>query len=213
MDIKHFVINRPIDLDRYLSLNLPFEYTIKRPTPLNDTELLSLSESGYIKHRQELSLQLTVRDLLKNNNGIIGIYEDDVYFDGDVIPYISNINTLPSNFDFLLLGAYIRQPKGKLIKHNDFYYKMQGDFDFIGCHAIIYNTARCNKIVSDFSAKKQLPLDGYYFLNIVGKPNYNVYIATELTAWQSGSIGFHGLYCFEELKSTSLNIYNQLKIS
>lgn len=216
--MKIFVINLDNQPDRYKNIleqlqHIPFERV--SPVPLNNKELLNLAESHYRPYLCELSLQLTVRNILKSNiraNSPILILEDDI--DIDSLAHfefmLNKIQSLPKTFQLAFLGLYFRPDKKTQLKKYDENWYQFTDTVFYGCHAVVYNPKNCKDIIRDFTKKKQLPIDGYHYMKTTWYNN--CYVATNLNVWQKQfPYGIHGDFPFEELKSDSLRLYAKWK--
>lgn len=206
--MKIYAINCDRSIHRYLTLKKHIKFERVKPVEFRDPQMLELQQSWNPEHKAELSLQLTVARIIEKETEPFLLLEDDCIFDSDPIPVLNKIQELPSNFTLCYLGCYLRPySKGNLIKYNDNFFSIVGDHMIWGCHSIIYNPPYCKMIVDAFNEKKQIAIDGWLSNNIVGK--FPCFLSNPLLAWQSGDVGFHGKYNFDEIKKDSIDFFNK----
>jgi hypothetical protein len=209
--MKIYTINQNKQLRRWL---LQQEDTSLRgstrvePVNINESSLKTLlKNTSDVRKMRELSLQLTVANILDGQTEPVLILEDDCYFTEPF--HESLLSTLPETADMAILGCYFKPETSHIAIYNTTWSRMH-DVLFWGCHAVVYFPRIIPKLVGLLREQKQPAIDRWYSKEFV--PHHEIYVLNRMSAWQRGDVtpGMHGNFQFDKMTETSIEILRRL---
>lgn len=120
----------------------------------------------------KLSFNLSMQHIMRNNDGVLAFFEDDVIIK-DNNHYQIAINQLPTNWELCYLGANIT---GAVERYSDNLFKMNGGWT---THGVLFNNPK--KICENYIDTTQM-FDDWLSNNI--HPRGNTFIISPMIAWQ-----------------------------